>query len=201
MKKIKTAELLENLEADTRKCILQINYLLQQDPEVLLKQPGEGKWSVAQVIEHLNSYGRYYLPIIERSLINPRYASTEFYKPGWLGDYFTKSMLPKRNGQVTNKMQAPAAHRPSVDVDSRKVLEDFLQQEYLLLQLLDKAGTTNLERIRISISISRFIKIKLGDTFRFLIAHHQRHFVQVENTLKVVRRLNTPVSLLYHELR
>jgi hypothetical protein len=28
------------------------------------------------------------------------------------------------------------------------------------------------------------IKLKLGDTFRFLIAHEQRHMIQARNTLK-----------------
>ena len=45
-------------------------------------------------------------------------------------------------------------------------------------------------KIRISISISRFVKLKLGDTFRFLIAHEQRHFVQVARTLYVTREKN-----------
>ena len=191
MKNIKTKDLLESLKSTSRDIILQTTYLLQEDPETLLQQPGEGKWSIAQIIEHLNSYGRYYLPRIQFSLNNSSYHSTEFFKPGWLGDYFTKSMLPKTNGQVTNKMQAPKGHRPSTDIDSHKVLEEFLQQEYLLLELLDKAAKTNLEKVRIPISISRFIKLKLGDTFRFSIAHHQRHFVQVRNTMNVIKEMRS----------
>jgi hypothetical protein len=188
MKKIKTAELLDNLKTDTRQIILKTNYLLQQDPEVLLQQPAEGKWSIAQIIEHLNSYGRYYLPVMKDSITREVHAPADIYKPGWLGDYFTNSMLPKADGKIANKMQSPKNHRPTPDVESKKVLEEFLDQEYLLLELLEQAGKTNLEKIKIPISISRFIKIKLGDTFRFLIAHHQRHFVQIQNTLKVVSR-------------
>ena len=91
---------------------------------------------------------------------------------------------PKKNkGQITNKMQAPKSHRPSRDIANDVVLKEFLEQEQLLLDLLDKAEKVNLEKSRIPISISRFIKLQLGDTFRFLIAHHQRHFVQVSNTL------------------
>lgn len=195
MKKINSAQLLEDLNADTRQIVLQTKLLLQQDPELLLRQPAENKWSVAQVIEHLNSYGRYYLPVMKAALIKPAHRPAEFYRPGWLGDYFTKSMLPQKNGQVTKKMKSPKDHRPSSDIDSRIVLEEFLLQEYLLLQLLEKAEKTILET-RIPISISRFIKIKLGDGFRFLIAHHQRHFVQVENTLKAINKLTGEALLL-----
>jgi len=196
MKKTTSTVLLEDLRTDTRQIILQVNYLLQQDPDVLLQQPAAGKWSIVQIIEHLNSYGRYYLPLMKGSLSSPANPPTEFFIPGWLGEYFVKSMLPKSNGQVTNKMQSPKNHRPLPDIDSKTTLEEFLQQEFLLLQLLENAGKTNLGKIRIPISISRFIKIKLGDTFRFLIAHHQRHFVQVQNTMKVVGALKAPGTFL-----
>lgn len=197
MKKIKTVSLLETLRADTRQIILQTNYLLHEDPEILLQQPGESRWSVAQVIEHLNSYGRYYLPHINRSLVEVKHPSREFYRPGWLGDYFTKSMLPKNNGQVTNKMQSPKSHRPASDIDNNIVFDEFLKQEHQLLEFLDKAEKADLEKIRIPISISRFIKLQLGDTFRFLIAHHQRHFVQVQNTLKQVKEFKTHALRLH----
>lgn len=197
MKTIASSRLLEALKADTRQIILTTNYLLQQDPEILTLQPSEGKWSVSQSIEHLNSYGRYYLPLISASMTRQSHTPEEVYTPGWLGDYFTKSMLPKSDGKITNKMQSPKNHRPSQDLESRKVLEDFLQQEYLLMELLDQAATTNLGKIRIPISINRFIRIKLGDTFRFLIAHHQRHFLQIQNTLKVISQSKqTEVSLI-----
>lgn len=186
MKKTKSIQLIEQLEADTRQVILQTNYLLKQDPELLTMQPGEGKWSIAQVIEHLNSYGRYYLPLIENPIRKSHHKADELFTPGLLGDYFTKSMLPKSDGRISNKMQTPKAHRPSVDIDSKKVIDEFLKQEYLLLELLEKAKQTDIGRIRIPISIAKFIRIKLGDTFRFLIAHHQRHFVQIKNTGDIV---------------
>ena len=68
MKKYKSIELLEQLQADTRQLILTANYLRTIDPGLLLQEPAPGKWSVIQVLEHLNSYGRYYLLAIERSL-------------------------------------------------------------------------------------------------------------------------------------
>lgn len=193
MKNIQSKKLIEELRAYTRQIILQTNYLLQEDPEILLTQPGEGKWSVIQVIEHLNSYGRYYLPLIERSLNTQKYPAKEIYNSGWLGDYFTKSMQPKEGNKVTNKMQAPKNHRPSPDLDSKTVIDEFLAQEHLLLKLLQEAAGNNMEKIRIPISIAKFIRIQLGDTFRFLIAHHQRHFVQVSNTLKNVKSADVSV--------
>ena len=190
MKPMNSNQLLEKLESDTKQVILTLHYLLQEDPGILLQQPAAGKWSVAQVIEHLNSYGRYYLPLIEKALDRPAYPPNALFSTGWLGNYFTKSMLPKEGDRITNKMKSPKNHRPAADIDSFKVLNDFLAQEKLLLQLLQQARQTDLNKIKIPISIARFIKIRLGDTFRFLVAHHQRHFVQVANTLEAVKGIH-----------
>jgi hypothetical protein len=95
-------------------------------------------------------------------------------------------MLPKPDGTVTNKMKTFKNHNPQPELDVRRVLQEFEQQEVLLLQLLNKAGGVNINRNRIPISIASFIKLKMGDVFSFIIAHHQRHFVQIENILKEV---------------
>jgi hypothetical protein len=53
--------MLDSLQNDVRQLILEANYLKSIDPAILLQEPSPGKWSVIQVLEHLNSYGRYYL--------------------------------------------------------------------------------------------------------------------------------------------
>lgn len=196
MKTYKSTELLEQLQADVRQLILSANYIKSIDPELLMQQPASNKWSVVQVLEHLNSYGRYYLLAIERSLQKEKPA-VEFFKPGWLGNYFTKLMKPAENGIVSNKMQSPKDHRPGKDLDIFPVLNAFLEQQQYLLDLLELAKTKNIESIRTPISISRFIQLKVGDTFRFLIAHEQRHFVQINNTLTMVKQA-TGISPVIH---
>ncbi len=106
-------------------------------------------------------------------------------------------MLPKSNGQITNKMQAPKGYRPPSDIDNNIVIEEFLKQEHDLLEFLDEAGRKDLQRIKIPISLSRFIRLQLGDTLRFLIAHHQRHFIQVQNTLKEIKEFKTQALRLH----
>jgi hypothetical protein len=191
MKQFISNELIDKLQADTRQIILTLNHLRREDPEILLQQPAPDKWSVTQVLEHLNAYGRYYLPAMESAMRASKRKADPQFKPGWLGDYFTKMIAPKKNNRVSNKMQAPKGYRPSADMDSKKVLDEFEEQQQIILELLETARTKNLRAIRVPISISKLIKLTLGDTFRFLIAHHQRHFVQIENTLAGVRDLGS----------
>ena len=189
MKKYNSQALLEQLQADIRQLVLIANKLKSEDPGVLLEQPAPGKWNVVQVLEHLNSYGRYYIPAIEKSLQENKPA-TVMFKPVFIGDYFTKMLSPSEKGTVKYKMKAPKDHRPSPHLDHQPVLKTFLEQQQTLLELLEKAKSKNIGRIRTPITLSRFIKLKLGDTFRFLIAHEQRHFIQISNTMAYVKKSN-----------
>jgi hypothetical protein len=188
-------ELLNQLQADTRALILKVNHLLKEDPRLLSKKISPDKWSVAQIIEHLKSYGKYYLPEIQNALERAESANKkarEQFTPGWLGNYFTRMMLPNKEGKVTNRMQSPRDHWPAEDLNGREVVNEFLQQQYQLLDYLERAKNINIGAVRIPISISRMIRLKLGDTFRFYIAHQQRHFIQVANTLE---GLNVPTGI------
>ncbi len=188
MKSYKSSELLDQLQADVRQLILEANHLKSVDPGVLLEQPSPGKWSVIEVLEHLNSYSRYYLLVIERSLTQDKPA-VELFKPGWLGNYFTKMMKPEENGTIGNKMKSPKDHRPAKFLDAFPVLNEFLEHQHYLLELLEQAKSKNIGNINTPISISKLIKLKLGDTFRFFIAHEQRHFVQIDNVLAAIQEI------------
>jgi hypothetical protein len=186
MKRFKATDLLDQLQSDVRQLLVTANYLKAEDPHYLLEQPAPGKWTVIQVLEHLNSYNRYYLPAIKKSLMQDRPA-VEYFKPGWLGDYFTKLMQPKE-GVVKNKMKAPKDHRPAPFLDAMPVLNTFIEDQHQLLRLLDEAKQKDIGKLRTPVSIFKLIRLKTGDTFRFLIAHEQRHFVQIANTLETVRK-------------
>lgn len=184
-----TIELLNKLTTDVQTILMTVETIRTLDNIILNKQPAPGKWSAAQIIEHLNSYNRYYLPEMEKALNGARSKNIKFvpkFKAGWFGNYFTNMMLPKADGKIANKMNAPKDHVPVPDLDAEKVIAEFVAGQQKLLQQLQAAAKTDMGKLKVPISISRFIKLKLGDTFRFLIAHQQRHFVQMANTLSAV---------------
>ena len=186
MKKFESNALLDQLQSDVRELIVTAAWLRKEDPGILLEQPEAGKWSVIQALEHLNSYGRYYLPAIEEALKKP-VRSQQYFHPGWLGDYFTTLMAPKE-GAVTNKMKAPRNHRPGFHADAKPVLDEFVEQQHRLLELLERAKERNIGAARVPTSLTKLIRLKVGDTFRFFIAHEQRHFVQIRRTLDAVKQ-------------
>jgi DinB superfamily len=160
--------------------------------EAFLHSPAEGMWSVAQVLDHLNGYNRYYLAAIKAQLDKPAQPPAQkTYRAGWLGDYFTKLMLPSAPGKKTVKMKSPKEYEPASFPDPESMIREFISGEEKLIMLLEKSRAINLERVRIPISLNRFIRLKLGDTFHFLIAHQQRHFLQMQ---KILDNANMPLK-------
>jgi hypothetical protein len=179
-----TAELLASLETEVTHIIAKTRELQALGNGILIRQPAQDKWSVAQVVEHLNSYNRYYLAHMEAAIKKANKGTAATFSPGWFGAYFTKMMYSNvAAGEISNKMKAPKDHRPMPQTDSNKAINEFLQGEAKLLELLALARQYNISKVRVPISISRLIKLSLGDTFNFLIAHQMRHFLQIKNTL------------------
>ena len=179
-------ELLGQLEQEVRQTLQTAQQLRSLSNERLNTQPQVGTWSIAQVLEHLNSYNRYYLPEIETALQKARLISVrrkETFSPGWFGNYFTKMMQPGKGGVISKKYSAPSDHVPASKQDVARVIDEFINGQERLIDFLQQSLLTNMGSIKVPISISRFIRLKLGDTFRFLIAHQQRHFIQIQAIL------------------
>lgn len=152
---------------------------LQNMPaEKLLKPSADGGWSIAQCIEHLNSYGLYYIPRLEKGLA-ARSDEAGHYKSSWPGNYFTKMMEPGSG----KKMKAFKDHIPSADLDAHAVVAEFLAQQERLLHCLRRAQHTNLNRVKIPVSIASWLRLNAGDVLRFVIAHDERHIQQARRNL------------------
>lgn len=147
-------------------------------------KPFANAWSANECLQHLNSYGRYYLPAIQRALEKTTSITSQNFTSGWLGNYFTNLMMPKANGLLASKMKSPKDHAPTNIIDSNRVIAEFIDQQEILLKLLRDSKQIDLNKVKVSISIAPFIKLKLGDVFMFLIAHLIRHSQQADRAIK-----------------
>jgi len=176
MKSVNSEELINSLEDQVSKHLDQAIMVYQNLSEAQLnKQAADGGWSIAQCLDHLNAYGDYYLPQMEKRMASSNLPSSLTFTSSWLGNYFTDMLDPDKGKR---KMKAFKDYRPAVALDGHAVVAKFIQQQETFIRLLRKAHYNNINKIWIPISISRFIKMKLGDTFRFLIAHNERHVRQ-----------------------
>ena len=81
-------------------------------------------------------------------------------------------------------MKTPKDKNPLGENLTKESILIFIEQQKLLLQILETSEKIDLGKIKIPISIAPFVKIKLGDTLRFIVYHNERHIVQAQNILK-----------------
>lgn len=173
-------KLLAELTAMTERHIREVRSFKRLSHEEQNRKPDVGAWSILECVEHLNRYGDFYIPEIEFRISNANRPPSEVFRPGLLGNYFAKSMLPKKR---LNKMKTFKSMDPADSSLDSSVLDKFIHQQEQLLRLLEAAGQTDLTRVKTSISISRWIKLRLGDTLRVVVYHNQRHIVQAQKLI------------------
>lgn len=176
MKPTEKKLLLESLEEKVERHLQIVIVEFQNLPEsVLLKAAPGGGWSIAQCLDHLNGYGDHYLAEIRKGIDRSEDDDELVFRSTWLGQYFTKMMDPDLGKR---KFKTFKNHRPKKDLNANKVIAEFIHQQEQLLSYLRKAKIKNLNSIRIPITIAKWIRLKLGDVFQFVIAHNERHIRQ-----------------------
>jgi hypothetical protein len=98
-----------------------------------------------------------------------------------LGSYFA-GLMKARDGKMT-RMKAPKDKVPASPDLSVTTVDRFLKQQDELLRSIERARKADLRRIHVPTSLSRLIRLRLGDTLRFYVYHIERHVLQAERAL------------------
>ncbi len=141
--------------------------------------PPGGGWSVAQVFEHLAASNESYLTRIPEVLQRARTAGAApngaIWKPSFFGNLLIRSLDPSS----TRSMPAPKIWRPT-HTRPDGALERFIRSQEQIAALIPGARGVDLTRIRVASPASRLVRVNLGDVFRILVVHGQRHLGQVQ---------------------
>ncbi len=164
----------------------QVEKYKSYDMYTLTWRENQTSWNILECLAHLNLYGNFYLPQIENKIKNTSTQADLAFKPGLLGNYFAKAMLPK---EKPNKMKTFKNMNTLHTTLDKTVIDTFISQQGKMLALLHEAGNVSLNHVKISTSLSSVIKLKLGDTFRFLINHISRHVNQIDRILKSIKKV------------
>ncbi|MEO9003376.1 MAG: DinB family protein [Ginsengibacter sp.] len=177
--KLSSEQLIKHLMAKVAEATETAQSFKTLSAEKLNFKQNQDAWSILECIEHLNLYGDFYLPEIEARILSQKPDShTEIFKSGLIGNYFANLMVAG-NGKI-KKMKSPKDKNPANSSLTLSTIERFLKQMNKLSLLLQQSARINLTKTKTSISISKHIKLRLGDTFRFLIYHIERHILQAK---------------------
>ncbi|HTN17330.1 MAG TPA: DinB family protein [Chitinophagaceae bacterium] len=179
---IESKQLLDQLQALSIQATDSAHRFQALTDQQLNFKPEASKWSILECLDHLNQYGDYYLPEIEQQMKASRRGAAAVFKSGVLGNYFANAMRAQ-NGKIKT-MKSPKDKEPAASGLGRQTIECFLTQQEHLQKLLLLARRKDLNKIRISISLNRYIRIRLGDTFRFYSYHIERHISQANRNIQ-----------------
>jgi hypothetical protein len=94
--------LLQTLTDQAHNALGQVDEFKKLDTATLTWRENPTSWNVLECLQHLNLYGDFYLPAMDAKIKASHTKPEREFKPGLLGDYFAKSMLP---GQKMKKMK------------------------------------------------------------------------------------------------
>ena len=166
------AQDLKALLAKQKNALAQLQALNESE---LNQKPDADSWSALECIEHLCRYGDFYLPECQAVLLSAQAQNEPYFKSSLLGEYFAKSMWPEEKTKPMNTFK----NMNPIYSDTRKdVLKDFGHQLQQWESFIAKAENYSWRKLKTSISISKLIKLRLGDTLRVVIYHQERHLKQ-----------------------
>lgn len=144
-------------------------------------------WNVIQVLAHLNAYASYYQKAIREKIKITRFKQpVDIFVSSPLGRSAWKSVKLGNLKNMKRKLRTPRNYNPNFNKSliAGTEIEDFILFQQDLTQLLEAAKNVNLRRVRIPISLSKFIKLRLGDAFMFHVYHNERHIEQINRILQ-----------------
>ena len=101
--------LITQLVEQTKTNLNQVQILKELDDKQLNFKNSTESWSVLECIKHLNIYGDFYIPAIEKSIEGASGSDNETFKTGVIGNYFVKLIEPK---EKLNNMKTMSQFNP-----------------------------------------------------------------------------------------
>ena len=141
-------------------------------------------WDINEIFMHLNDYANYYHSTIISKINKTKFKEPkEIFISSPLGRAAWKSMKLGNASNIKRKIKSPRQYNPTFNNKpyNANALEDFIQKQEELLKIIELASTVNLKKVKIPISISKIVRLRLGDALLFLNYHNQRHIQQAKN--------------------
>ena len=157
-------------------------------------RPGEGRWSIAECLVHLNRSVSATLPAFDRAIADGR-AKGRLAKSGgpsrygWFSRWMIGSMEPppKRRMKTFGVFAVPVGGTHTL----ARVLPEFVAMRDQLAERVRRADGLDVKRIRTVSPVTRLLRLPLGAYLQFVVAHDRRHLWQarqVRNALSASRQ-------------
>lgn len=176
-------EAISNLLTEVRTTIEGINAQTLNTPEDV------NKWSMLQCLKHLSFAVEVYNKNVENAFLTGKYNSpADSFKSHWKGDMFTKMISPKDDGTI-KPMKTFKSMNPTVVMDAEPTLYEFFTLHQKFADLIEESRSFDLNKVKVNTALGPMVKLRLGDAFRFIIGHAERHLMQLKRIKATVHQV------------
>jgi hypothetical protein len=160
-----------------------VQNFLRLDNEALNAKPDSGKWSIAEIFEHLNRIYETHLKSVLVRITNAPDVQELTFNSGWVGDFVYSKIIPRPDGRLL-RIRIPKIFHPHLkDLDGREVLQQFLQQLDTLHDIIRHSSTKELQGIKIPFALAGMVRFRLGDMLHCLVAYSERHVLEARQMM------------------
>lgn len=154
------------------------------DQEVLTQKESPKKWSAIEVVDHLNKVYDIYLENFDKTISAAPKLNGEAQKYqrtvlGRLSVYTNKPKGKKRKF----KMKTFDFFYPTENIDCDKIIKEFAEKKEVFNTQLKEARLKNLNNLKMPTALGEKMKFYVSECFDFLLAHEERHMVQIDGIL------------------
>lgn len=155
-------------------------------------KPDPSVWSLAEIFAHLNAYARFYHQTLTDRIDRTRFRSPRInYSSSPLGKSAWMSMKLGNARNVKRKFNAPKEYNPTLNpaILNGDEVKTLLEGQHEFLGIIEKSVAVNLRKVKVPISISKLVRLRLGDALLFVAYHNDRH---LEQALKLTKHPQFP---------
>jgi hypothetical protein len=148
----------------------------------LQHRPGQGRWSAAECMAHLNLSNRAYLPLLDSAIEQLREKNVLGGGPFHLN---WNARLLKYWLEPPSRLRLPtsAPFQPMAVKDPAAALEEFQVIDRALEERLNSARGLALDGAKIVSPFAESVKYNAYSAFALIMAHNRRHLWQAEQAL------------------
>ncbi len=164
-----------------QKLELQAAYLALLNPLDVAQwswRPARDRWSILEVVDHVNKTSAELIPALQRTMDSARRSGTTGQPPfaySGLGRWFLGQVAPPAKRAVP----APKLYRPRLELDPARVTAELSHLTTAYIDLLRAAESLHLARIQMRSPAMWLLRLPVGVWLATVVAHDARHLAQV----------------------
>jgi len=146
------------------------------------------QWSAIEVLAHLNKMYNSYLKLLEEALHsseNLKHDQEQRKQSSDFGRQLIDRIRPRGRERLFKSQTIKAFEPDPINGNCTDIIHGFMQNKQHFHQLIKEAAKKNLNDRQITMPIGENLKLYIPEVFEFLLAHEDRHMIQIEEALEM----------------